>query len=74
MTEYNTAVSHGEFYASLVTVIRIVSGFLDDDVIPDWLLTEQFTLGGRTPVQALRAGDLDEVMKCALETEHGSYI
>jgi hypothetical protein len=55
-------------------VVQELQEFLDPDVVPDWLLTEQFSLGGRTPLQALRDGDLAEVLRAVSETEHGSYI
>jgi hypothetical protein len=58
----------------LAVVVQELGEFLDPDVIPDWLLTEQYTLGGRTPIQALRDGDVSEVLRAANETEHGAYI
>lgn len=58
----------------LAVVVQELEEFLDPDVIPDWLLTEQFTLGGRTPVEALRDGHLAEVLHTANATEHGAYI
>ncbi|HEY0152532.1 MAG TPA: hypothetical protein VGB92_11070 [Longimicrobium sp.] len=58
----------------LAVVISELQEFLDPDVIPDWLLTEQYALGGRTPVRALREGMLAEVLQTANATEHGAYI
>jgi hypothetical protein len=58
----------------LAVVVRELEEFLDPDVISDWLLTEQFSLGGRTPIQALRDGDLAEVLHLVNATEHGAYI
>jgi len=58
----------------LAVLVRELEEFLDPDVIPDWLLTEQVTLGGRTPAQALRDGRLAEVLYAANATEHGAYV
>lgn len=58
----------------LAVLVRELEEFLDADVIPDWLLTEQVTLGGRTPAQALRDGKLAEVLYAANATEHGAYV
>jgi transcriptional regulator with XRE-family HTH domain len=57
----------------LSVVVRELEEFLDPDVIPDWLLTEQITLGGRTPAEAIRKGRLAEVLYAANATEHGAY-
>lgn len=56
----------------LEIVVEELENFLDPDVIPDWLLTEQ--LGGRTPMQALRDGHLAEVLQLVNATEHGAYV
>jgi hypothetical protein len=58
----------------LAIVVEELDNFLDPDVISDWLLTEQLTLGGRTPMQALRDGDLAQVLQLVNATEHGAYI
>lgn len=58
----------------LAVVVQELESFLDPEVIPDWLITEQYTLGGRTPVQALRDGDLAEVLQVVNATEHGAYL
>jgi DNA-binding transcriptional regulator YiaG len=58
----------------LAVVVQEVAEFLDPDVIADWLLTEQFTLGSRTPVDALREGRLAEVLQAANAMEHGAYL
>lgn len=61
-------------FSHLAIVVRELEEFLDPEVIPDWLLTEQFALNGRTPVEALRDGHLAEVLQTANATEHGAYI
>lgn len=58
----------------LAVTVTELEGFLDPDVIPDWLLSEQHTLGGRTPAAALREGRLAEVLYAANATEHGAYV
>ncbi|HEX5725396.1 MAG TPA: Rv2175c family DNA-binding protein [Longimicrobiaceae bacterium] len=64
--------------AQLLSHVAVVVGelehFLDPDVISDWLLTEQYTLGGCTPVDALREGRLAEVLQAANATEHGAFV
>lgn len=64
--------------ARLLTHLAVVVGeledFLDPDVIPDWLLTEQYALGGITPAAALREGRLADVLYTANATEHGAYV
>jgi hypothetical protein len=65
---------NAQLLSHLAVVVQDLGEFLDPDVIPDWLLTEQYTLGGRTPVDALRAGQLAEVLQAANATEHGAYI
>lgn len=58
----------------LAVVVQELAEFLDADVIPDWLMTEQHTLGGRTPVQALREGSLADVLQAVNATEHGAFV
>jgi hypothetical protein len=64
----------GQLLSHLAVVVQELSVFLDPDVIPDWLLTEQHTLGGRSPVEALRSGQLAEVLQAANATEHGAFV
>ncbi len=65
---------NAQLLSYLAVVVNELEEFLDPDVIPDWLVTEQYTLGGETPVQALREGQLAEVLQAANATEHGSYV
>ena len=57
----------------LAVVVQELAEYLDPDVIPDWLMTEQHSLGGRTPVQALREGSLADVLQAVNATEHGAF-
>ena len=66
--------ANAQLLSHLAVVVQELEQFLDPDVIPDWLLTEQFTLGNRTPVDALREGRLSDVLQTASETEHGAYV
>jgi transcriptional regulator with XRE-family HTH domain len=65
---------NAQLLSHLAVVVTEVQEFLDPDVISDWLLTEQYTLSGRTPVRALREGMLAEVLHTANAAEHGAYI
>jgi small subunit ribosomal protein S14 len=67
-TENARVLSH------LSVVVRELEEFLDPEVISDWLSTEQITLGGHTPAEALRKGRLAEVLFAANATEHGAYV
>lgn len=50
-----------------VTVTQL-RGFLDDEVIPEWLRGANAHLGHRTPLDVLRTGRLSEVI-AAIEAE-----
>jgi transcriptional regulator with XRE-family HTH domain len=65
---------NGRLLAHLAVVVGELEEFLDPDVIPDWLFSEQFTLGGSTPLQALRDGRLAEVLYAANAAEHGAFV
>jgi DNA-binding transcriptional regulator YiaG len=64
---------NAQLLSHLAVVISELSEFLDPDVAGDWLLSEQQALGGQTPLQALRAGRLADVLQSANATEHGAY-
>lgn len=65
---------NAQLLSYLAVVVNELEEFLDPDVIPDWLVTEQYALGGDTPVHALREGHLAEVLQAANATEHGAYV
>jgi DNA-binding transcriptional regulator YiaG len=65
---------NAQLLSYLAVVVSELEEFLDPDVIPDWLVTEQHTLRGEAPVRALREGQLAEVLQAANATEHGAYI
>lgn len=64
--------------AKLLSAVAVAVGellrFLDPEVVPDWLTTEQFDLQDRTPMEALREGHLADVLQAANATEHGAYL
>ncbi|HEY0026207.1 MAG TPA: hypothetical protein VGB24_25170 [Longimicrobium sp.] len=63
-----------QLLSHLAVVVQELAEFLDPDVIPDWLMSEQHTLAGRTPIQALREGSLAEVLQAVNATEHGAFV
>jgi hypothetical protein len=52
----------------LDVVVSLLTGFLDDAVIPDWLLGTNAHLGHRRPIDVLRDGRLSDVV-AAIEAE-----
>jgi hypothetical protein len=64
---------NAELLSALATTMEVLLRFLDPEVVPDWLTTEQFELSA-TPMEALRAGRLAEVLQAANATEHGAYV
>jgi hypothetical protein len=46
-------------------VLRVLQGWVDDDAAGRWFSTSQRRLDGRTPVEALAAGDHEEVEDAA---------
>jgi hypothetical protein len=68
------SLENARLLSHLAVTVGELAAFLDPDVIPDWLVTEQFGLGGQTPAEALRERRLAEVLFAANATEHGAYI
>jgi DNA-binding transcriptional regulator YiaG len=64
---------NAQLLSHLAVVISTLVEFLDEDVTGDWLLSPQLSLGGSTPLQALREGHLADVLQAANATEHGAY-
>ena len=57
----------------LDVVVSLLSGFLDESAIPDWLHAFNAHLAGRRPIDVLRIGRLSEVV-AAIEAERsGAY-
>jgi hypothetical protein len=62
--------------ALLVDVSNVVSklrGFLDDDMIPEWLRGINAHLDNRTPLDVLRTGRLSEVIRAIEAEQSGAY-
>jgi hypothetical protein len=55
------------------TVVAQLRGFLDDDVIPDWLRGTNAHLGNRSPLDVLRTGRLSEVITAIEAEQSGAY-
>ena len=55
-----------------VTVTQL-RGFLEDDVIPEWLRGVNAHLGFRTPLDVLRTGRLSEVIAAIEAEKYGAY-
>ncbi len=68
------SLQNARLLSHVAVTVGELAEFLDPDVIPDWLLSEQHTLGGRAPAEALRQGQLAEVLYAANATEHGAYV
>jgi hypothetical protein len=58
----------GALLDSLGATVTLLRGFLDDDVIPEWLRGVNAHLGNRTPLDVLRTGRSSEVI-AAIEAE-----
>lgn len=65
---------NAKLLSDLAVLVQELAEFLDCDVIPDWLSAHQHGLGGWTPVDALRAGHLADVLQLVNATEHGAYV
>ncbi len=46
-------------------VLRVLQGWVEDDAAGGWFVVPQRRLDGRTPVEALCAGELEEVVDAA---------
>jgi hypothetical protein len=57
----------------LDTVVELLSGYLDRQSIPKWLLGFNAHLGDRRPVDLLREGSLSEVIAAIEALKSGSY-
>jgi hypothetical protein len=64
---------HLRVLADLATVGDELRRFLHPAVVQDWLTSRQPELDGRTPVQALRDGNLADVLQAVNATEHGAF-
>ena len=59
---------HAEQLLRLDTVVSLLVGFLEAEVVPDWLQGVNAHLGHRRPLDVLREGRLSEVI-AAIEAE-----
>lgn len=62
-----------EMLINLNVVVSLLRGYLERDVVPDWLQGVNPMLGNRRPIDVLRTGRLSEVV-AAIEAERsGAY-
>jgi hypothetical protein len=59
--------------AGLDAVIEMLDGYLSPSRIPKWLSGPNANLGDRTPLAALRAGDLPGVIAAVRVLKSGAY-
>ncbi|MBI4545985.1 MAG: hypothetical protein HY703_12365 [Gemmatimonadetes bacterium] len=59
--------------AGLDAVIEMLDGYLNPGRIPKWLSGPNVNLGGRTPLVALRAGDLPAVIAAVRVLKSGAH-
>lgn len=57
----------------LSSTVKMLRGFIDDEMIPEWLRGTNAHLGNRAPLDVIRTGHLSEVI-AAIEAEmSGAY-
>lgn len=57
----------------LDVVVSLLTGFLDDEAIPDWLQGFNAHLAHRRPIDVLRSGRLSEVVAAIEAERRGAY-
>jgi hypothetical protein len=65
--------AHGERLLRLDVVVSLLAGFLDDEVIPDWLHGINAHLRNRRPIDVLREGALSEVVAAVEAAKSGAF-
>lgn len=65
---------HVRYLADVATTVDALLRFLHPSVVAGWLISPQFELEDRTPVEMLREGHLPEVLQSVNATEHGAYV
>lgn len=65
---------HLQYLANVATTVDALERFLHPSVVGSWLISPQFELEDRTPVEVLREGRLTEVLLSVNATEHGAYV
>ena len=54
-----------DLVGAAVDVLRVLQGWVDDDAAGRWFHQQQRRLDGRSPLQALAAGEVEEVQDAA---------
>jgi hypothetical protein len=62
-----------EQLVALDAVVSLLRGYLDEDVIVDWLLGINANLGDRRPLDVLRDGRLSEVVAAVEAEKSGAF-
>lgn len=62
------------YLADVATTVDALLRFLHPSIVAGWLISPQFELEDRTPVEMLREGHLAEVLQSVNATEHGAYV
>jgi hypothetical protein len=62
-----------EQLVALDAVVSLLRGYLDEDVIADWLLGINANLGDRRPLDVLRDGRLSEVVAAVEAEKSGAF-
>lgn len=65
---------HVRYLADVATTVDALLRFLHPSVVAGWLVSPQFDLRDRTPVEMLRDGRLPDVLLSVNAMEHGAYI
>lgn len=65
---------NAKLLSALAITVDELLRFLDPEVVPDWLTTEQFELQDQTPMDALREGHLADVLHAVNATEQSAYV
>jgi transcriptional regulator with XRE-family HTH domain len=64
---------NARFLRDLGIVASLLEGYVEEEVIPDWLHGVNAHLGDRRPVDVLRAGRLSEVIRAIEAEKSGAF-
>lgn len=67
-------LEHLRYLADVATTIDALMRFLHPNVVAGWLISPQYELDERTPIEVLREGRLTDVLMSVNATEHGAYV
>lgn len=64
---------NARFLRDLGIVVSVLDGYLEEEVVADWLHGVNAHLGDRRPVDVLRAGRLSEVIRAIEAEKSGAF-